>query len=274
MKKKMEEYYYALKKNAYRYATDILKYFKGKPFVLNLRFYVIKLAFTDLSKKKLKREVKNSHKAANSSLFSEVVVTQSLPVSFIATSKYYNDSKNVRDKFSKMINFSIQQFANLEITKEEARKVLGKQLSINTHYKSSPTVSKLNKLISNRFFKYEIPKCFMHGDYAPENVIIFNDRLYLVDWEHASMEGSIIYDWWFCRRMIQSKKVLVAKSDNQRFHRFLKDSLSKLKLSLSEFNAFGHAMYAIINCSRLESRKFNDKMLFQSLDRANSIINS
>jgi hypothetical protein len=248
-------YLIAFKKRVHQILNYTPLYFKGKPLTLKIWTFVFKITFTKKSVLQLKHEIENTLNARLNPEFSKIAVKLSKVLPFLAMSRLIKETGDTAKRLSKMIDFSFKYSGSLgQLEFKKAKNILSDQIDNHIVDLNSVLLKKFKKTINTDFFNFKVPVTFMHGDFNNQNAILNDSDLYLIDWEYASQHGSFLYDWWFLRRDLDRYKDLVNQHDYNRFNNLIVSTIDSIGISPTQFDAFGHAMHAIIDFGRIEIR--------------------
>lgn len=261
-------------KRVYRIFSKPLRHLKGVPLILVFKPYVFKIVFNFSSINQLKKEVNLTNRAFDVPQFSEIVVQQTQLTPFIAVSEYKNDDTDLPEKVSRLTSYSILQFKQIDVsTQEKATTLIRSYTKNHAGHINSALYSEFVRSLGSGFFDFPVPCGFMHGDFCLQNAIINNNKLYMIDWEHASENGSILYDWWFLKRNLYRRNQMENR-DYMRYCSFIAEKLTHLNVERKQFEAFGHAMHAAVDFSRVKKRGESDAVLEFSIKALQKIMKS
>ena len=238
----------------------------GRPLVLWTRRHVLKVVLRGAAARHLAREVATTQLATTWAPFTGMVVEQELVTRFVARSdrRYGDGSRD--DTVAAMVRFVERHTAMVgEARRETAFDLLRahmERLRVAPQHRHA-LFERFCAVLESDFFAFEVPRTPMHGDFAPENAILRGDDLVLVDWEYASERGSLLYDVWFLRRCIgrDRAQLRAAEALLGRLDRVVATLTAQLGLDDTQFDAFGHAMHALVDFSRTDTRGEGDHVL-------------
>lgn len=277
---------YGLLKNIHEKIINYYKAFRiaisGHPLIIKRSGKVYKITLQPTSVKQLNKEVHNTELASERDIFEDRVVVLERIAPFAVRSSLIkeDESKSRKEIFiqkqRKLIKICIKNEDHaLKASRKPAFAVINSQinnLKIGLKKSNKILYSQFNALFCNYYFKYPVPVTLMHGDFSPSNTLIKEKKLFIIDWEYALTGGSIIYDWWYLKFCINSQKLY--NNDTEAYFSFLVKYLEKIDLRYDQFNAFGYAMYSVIELSRLGTRKSADMRRIKTyLNELDSIIN-
>ena len=258
----------------YRAIKSLLR---GHPLIIRKNKNIYKLSLLPSSIKNLNREVRNTSLAVDWEIYADRVVDVkkftpfSVRGNLIKTDGDKTKTERYVEKQHSLIDITMNnlQYA-LQAPKKQASELITlqvKNLSINLKQNQKLYIN-FNNLLNGGYFEFQLPVTPMHGDFIPMNALMKNNKLFLIDWEYASCEGSIIFDWWFLKTAIERNGYYDKKTDE--YFAFLDQALEKMQLSDNQFEAFGCMMHTVINMVRADTRKSSDFNKF--FNRASNIV--
>lgn len=251
-----------LKQISIKIYVKLKKLWRGFPLVIIGKNKVYKFSIIPSTVKNLTREVHNTSLATNWMFYSERVVNVQSLTAFIVQSNRIvppgnkTPQERYREKQRRMINLSMKNISDtLNAERKPASSIIKRELqnldiSLDLNH---PVHKQFNTLLQSAYFDFPIPSTPMHGDFIPMNALLKKEKLWLIDWEYACPDGSIIFDWWFLKVAIERNGVLDEKTD--KYLAFLDKSLRKLEITDEQFDAFGGMMHTVINMARVDDRK-------------------
>ena len=279
------------RRNLQRLVRVSQKLVSGKPVVVKLGSKCLKVCVRRKAIQQLRREVENSARAVTSPVYAPWSVVRVRPLGpFIATSSYIQQQHSAKPlqayarKQGAMISVALRTWPRVVTAPKCSASCLIQrrfaELSVGLcmqdegpstckrcmHRKdrlACTLAERTRYLIDHSHFGFSVPVTPMHGDFYPGNAVMDGNRLFLIDWEHASEHGSLLYDWWFLWHSISKRPDL--DDSGRSYSHFLEKAMPRLGISMRQFDAFGHVMEGVVNLSRRRTRRANDHEIEQTL---------
>ena len=160
---------------------------QSKSVIVNFIFFILKFPLSIISYKNIKLEILNYKKIKNSELFNKTILNNLL---FFFIIIIYKGEKINRSHNKKFLNFYLDIFKN----KNFQTFVVKKKIKLDNIKKF---IKDYKPEFSNNFeklIKDEIICTPAHGDLHYKNVILKNDKYYLIDWSLYNENSCYLFD--------------------------------------------------------------------------------
>ncbi|MBA2666375.1 MAG: hypothetical protein H0U69_05000, partial [Trueperaceae bacterium] len=229
------------------------------PKVWITKRFVFKVAVHPRAIRQLAREVAHARRATSWTGYGAHVIEQRLWTPFVAVSAYREPEADPAATATAMIALVRVGLGELHRAPRTCARELLEGHRVALHIERCvprDLYVRYRRSLDSGFFAFPVPRTPMHGDFAPQNTLLHRRRLYLLDWEYASDGGSLLYDAWFLRRSLlrSDRWHTLPEADVTRYLEDLEHALHAVSLRSDQFDAFGHAVHALVDFSRHELR--------------------